>query len=187
MVHLPRLRREEALLFIVDVQDRLINVMMEGERIVYNVALLARAARQLDMPVLVAEQNPERLGHTVPAVREVLQAHAGQFAPISKMQFSACTPEVRDYLAARPHSPILLCGTEAHVCVMQTALDLIELGHTVYVAADAISSRQEWNRKVGWERMRLAGAIPTSTESAIFELLGEAGTDEFRALLPLIK
>lgn len=183
MVHLPRLRPQEALLLIVDVQDKLINVMMEGERVVNNVALLARAARLLEMPIIVAEQNPTRLGATAAPVQEAL----GHYEPVSKMQFSACVPQVRAQLAERPHGPVLLCGTEAHVCVLQTALDLLEMGHTVFVAADAISSRQEWNRKVGWERMRGAGAIATSTESAVFELLGEAGTPEFRALLPYIK
>ena len=82
---------------------------------------------------------------------------------------------------------MLLCGLEAHICVAQTTLDLLDAGKTVFAVYDAISSRQDWNRAVGWQRMVGAGALPTSTESALYEIVGQAGTDDFRALLSLVK
>jgi nicotinamidase-related amidase len=178
-----RLLQDNTALLIVDVQERLVPAMFEAERVVRHCATLATAARQLGLPILITEQNPARLG---PTVTPVLGA-AGPSAPVSKMLFSACTSETCEVLDANKRSTILLCGIEAHVCVLQSALDLIERGYTVFVAHDAIASHQDSNRKIGWERMMRAGALPTSTESAIFELLREAGTADFRALLPLIK
>lgn len=178
----PRLRRAETLLLVVDVQERLIQAMSEGETVIKNSALLARAARQLQSPIIATEQYPAKLGVTVPEIAEHLTE-----APYPKMLFSACTDEVRGALHATGRRTALLCGIEAHVCLLQSALDLIEDGFTVFVARDAISSRTLANKEVGWQRLMAAGALPTSTESAIFELLREAGTSDFKALLPWIK
>ena len=180
---LTRLRRDDTLLLIVDVQERLVPAMFEAERVVRHCGILAAAARRLNLPVVITEQNPQKLG---PTVAPILSA-AGPSAPLAKKLFSACTDETCAAIEKTNRSTILLCGIEAHVCVLQSALDLIERGFTVFVVQDAIASRQESNRKIGWERMMRSGAVPTSTESAIFELLREAGTDDFRALLPLIK
>jgi isochorismate hydrolase len=144
--------------------------------------LLAGAARELGLPVVMTEQYPEKLGHT-----ERHLAKAAQSLPIAKMLFSACTEQTLSVIRATGRRSVLLCGIEAHVCVLQSALDLLEQGFTVFVAEDAIASRRKADRRIGWQRMLGAGALPTSTESAIFELLREAGTDEFRALLPLLK
>ena len=183
MPQLSRLRREETVLLVIDVQEKLLPVMLEAERVARNCALLITAARRLDLPVIVTEQYPARLGATVGPLREAL----GEFTPIEKLRFSALVPPVQALLEGSGRRTILLAGIEGHVCVLQTALDLLEAGYTVFGASDAISSRQAWNRASGWERMRSAGAVPASTESAIFELLGEAGTPDFKALQPLIK
>lgn len=183
MAAIFHLKREDTSLLIVDIQERLAPSMHDYERFVANCVLLARAARQLELPIVVTEQYPEKLGPTLPVIVEA----AGSVAPISKLLFSACTEATLDRLRAAGRSTILLCGNEAHVCVLQTALDLLEEGYTVFVAQDAISSRRESNKQVGWERMRHAGALPTSAESAVFELLREAGTPDFKALLPFIK
>lgn len=180
---LQRLQREETLLLIVDVQERLLPAMAEAEQVESNCVLLARAARQLAIPVLVTEQYPQRLGATVPGIAGVI---AGA-QPHAKMLFSACTDATLAAIGETRRRTVLLCGIEAHVCVLQTALDLIEQEFEVFVAYDAISSRQPSNKQIGWERMRAAGALPTSTESAVFELLREAGTPDFKALLPFIK
>ena len=183
---IPRLRREGALLLVVDVQERLLPAMFEAERVARYGVLLARAARRLDIPVVVTEQYPEKLGPTVAPLREAM----GEFMPIAKMLFSACTDEtMRNLNALREggRTSVLLCGLETHVCVTQTALDLREAGFTVFVPADAVSSRYESDKKAGLERMRGAGAILCSTEMAVFELLREAGTPDFKALLPFIK
>lgn len=183
---LPRLRREETILLIVDVQDRLAPAMFEAEALVRNCTTLAAAAVQMQFPIVVTEQYPERLGATVPEVSAAI-AQSGEMAPVSKMLFSACTESVQATLRELGRPTILMCGIEAHVCVMQSALDLLEAGLQVFVPHDAISSRQESNKQIGWERMLRSGAFPTSTESAIFELLREAGTPDFKAMLRLIK
>lgn len=180
---ISRLRTADTLLLIVDVQERLLPVIFEADRVVRQCTLLARAAAQLHIPIVVTEQYPERLGPTDPAV---LEAAAG--APVlAKMLFSACTPAVQAAITALGRRSIIVCGIEAHVCALQTVLDLREAGYEVFVPYDAISSRTADNRLVGWERMRQAGAVTTSTESAIFELLREAGTPDFKALLPYLK
>lgn len=184
---IPRLRRAETTVLIVDVQERLVPAMLDCEQLVVNCRTLAAVAVQLNLPVIVTEQYPERLGATLPEVTEALSASADTHPPFSKMLFSACTEPVLLKLNELARPTILLCGVEAHVCVMQSALDLREAGFSVFCAWDAISSRGEANKKIGWERMLQSGVVPTSTESAIFELLREAGTPSFKAMLPLIK
>jgi nicotinamidase-related amidase len=175
----PRLNRTECALLIVDVQTRILPEMWEAQRIERNLLMLAHMARRLEIPILVSEQNPEKLGTTLASVREAISP----FEPVAKMRFSAF--EALKPQLNRPQ--ILLCGLESHICVSQTALDLLDDGREVFAVYDAISSRQNWNRQIGWERMKGAGALPSSTESALYELLGEAGTDHFRAMLSLVK
>ncbi|RYX85115.1 isochorismatase family protein [bacterium] len=176
---LPRLNQNDCVLLIVDVQTRLLPEMWEAERVERNIRMLASMARRLGIPIVVSEQNPEKLGTTVASIREAI----GPFDPAAKMRFSAWEA-VKDQID-RPQ--ILLCGLESHICVSQTALDALDDGKTVFAIYDAISSRQSPNRSVGWERMKGAGALPSSTEAALYELLGEAGTDDFRAMLALVK
>lgn len=178
----PRLTRDNALLFICDVQTRLLPAIFESQRVESNIAMLATLARRLELPVVVSEQNSAKIGGTADAIKRAL----GEFEPVEKMRFSAW-PDARTAVENCDRKTVLLCGLEAHICVMQTALDLLDNGYTVFAAYDAISSRREDNRRVGWERIIGAGAIATSSESAIYELLGEAGTDDFRAMLDLVK
>ncbi len=176
---LPRLNPADCTLLIVDVQTRILPEMWEAQRVERNLVMLAQMAQRLEIPVVVSQQNPEKLGHTVASVQEAI----GPFEPVSKMRFSAFEA-VKSQLV---RSQVLLCGLESHICVSQTALDLLDNGKTVFAVYDAISSRQNWNRQIGWERMTRAGAVPSSTEAALYELLGEAGTDDFRAMLSLVK
>ncbi|BCM89950.1 hypothetical protein IAD21_01801 [Abditibacteriota bacterium] len=153
--------------------------MWEAERVERNICMLAKMALRLGIPIVVSEQNPEKLGTTIVSIREAI----GAFEPCAKMRFSAWNA-VKDRMG---RSQILLCGLEAHICVSQTALDALDEGKTVFAVYDAISSRQSPNRQVGWERMKGVGVLPSSTEAALYELLGEAGTDDFRAMLSLVK
>ena len=178
-----RLRREEALLLVVDVQERLLPAMFEAERVARQCALLARTAQQLKIPVAATEQYPEKLGTTIAPLAELLH----DCTPASEMLFSACTPAVMSTLQESGRRSVILCGLESHVCVMQTALDLVENGFHVFVPQDAVSSRYESDKRVGLERMKSVGAVPCSTEMVVFELLREAGTPDFKALLPFIK
>jgi nicotinamidase-related amidase len=181
---ITRLEKEETILLIVDVQERLVPAIYEAEQLLRSCTILAQAAQILKIPLIVTEQYPEKLGATVPEITGVLD----EFQPISKKQFSAYTPEVIDVLKSTSgRQTILLCGVEAHVCVQQTALDLLANGFAVFVARDAISSRTAANAAVGWQRMIGAGAIPVSVESTLFELLQTAGAPEFKAIHQLIK
>lgn len=156
--------------------------MWEAERLERNLKMLAALARRLEIPVVVSEQNPTKIGGTVASIA----AQLGEFSPVEKMCFSAW-PDARVAIENTERKTVLLCGLESHICVSQTALDLLDNGYTVFAAYDAISARQSQNRQVGWERMKGAGALPSSTEAAIYEWLGEAGTDDFRALLQMVK
>jgi len=183
MSTVARLRREETILLVVDVQERLLPVIHEADRVVKNCEILVRGASQLGLPIVAAEQYPKFLGGTAPTLREAL----GDALVVAKMLFSACTAEVMQAIEITGRRSVLVCGIEAHVCVLQTTLDLLDQDYTVFVAGDAISSRTPENHRIGWERMLHAGAVPTSAESAVFELLREAGTPDFKALLPVLK
>ncbi|HVM49507.1 MAG TPA: hydrolase, partial [Candidatus Acidoferrum sp.] len=176
--------RAKAALVVVDVQERLLPAMSERERVVQNTVRLIKGAAVLGVPVLATEQYRKGLGATVP---EVASAIPG-FAPLEKVAFSACGaggfPET---LKATGAADAILCGIEAHVRVTQTCLDLLDKGMRVFVAADAVSSRTAENCRLGLARMREAGAVIASTEMLLFELLGEAGTPEFRKILDLVK
>lgn len=181
---IKRLKREETILMIVDVQERLVPAIHEGTQVIHACGVLAQAAQVLKIPVIVTEQYPEKLGATVPEIVSVVN----NYQPIPKKQFSAWASAVIDILQNNPQrSSILLCGVEAHVCVQQTALDLLANGFDVFVARDAISSRTPANAEIGWQRMIGAGAVPLSVESSLFELLQSAEATEFKAIHQLIK
>lgn len=179
---ISRLTSDNCFLLIVDVQTRLLPEMWEAERIERNIAILGGVARRLEIPVVVTEQNPARIGATTAGIAAAL----GDFEPVAKMRFSAL-PDASSAIEATGRRTAILCGLEAHICITQTTLDLIEAGYTVFAVYDAISSRQENNRRVGWERMKAVGCVPSSTESAVFELLTTAASPQFKAILPLIK
>jgi nicotinamidase-related amidase len=179
-----RLTRAQAGLVVVDIQERLLPAIFEKERVQENAVRLIRGAGVLQVPVFATEQYRKGLGATVP---EVAAAVPG-FAPMEKVAFSACG--AGGFIAAltgKRVSDVILCGIEAHVCVTQTCLDLLDNGFRVFVPADAVSSRTSENYRVGVDRMRAAGAAIVSTEMVLFELLEQAGTAEFKQILALVK
>jgi len=179
-----RLRREDAVLVVIDVQERLAAAMAERERVEANALRLVRLAHLLGVPVVATEQYPKGLGPTVAGLRGEL----GDRAPIEKLTFDCCgEPGFLAAVGALGRRTLLLAGMEAHVCVLQTALGLLGRGLGVHVAADAVCSREAENARTGLELLRDAGAVVTCTETAVFQLLGRAGTAEFKAALPLIK
>ena len=143
-------------------------------------ATLVQGAEAMEIPIIVTEQYPKGLGRTAPEIADVLPEGV---APIEKVSFSAPRAEGFD-LAGRDQA--LVCGIETHVCVNQTALDLLAEGVEVQVALDAVDSRSEQNKAIGLERMERAGAVVTSVETALFELLGRAGTEEFKQVQKLV-
>jgi nicotinamidase-related amidase len=174
------LDRGRAALVVVDVQEAFRPAVIDFERVAGAAATLVRGARILDLPVIVTQQYPKGLGSTVPELAE----HLDGIEPIDKVCFSAAAADGFD-LEGRDQA--LICGIESHVCVSQTAHDLLDRGVQVHVARDAVSSRTEENRELGLHKMEHAGAVVTSVETALFELLGAAGTDEFKQVQALVK
>ncbi|MBI3456435.1 MAG: hydrolase [Candidatus Rokubacteria bacterium] len=181
-----RLDRERTALLIVDVQERLFGAMdpEQREAMVRNLKILAAGARRLGMPLVVTEQYPKGLGHTLPELRDAL----GPIEPISKVTFSCCAVDgFTDGLRRRGTRAVVLAGLETHVCVLMTALDLMADGFAVHVPWDGTVSRTRQNWEVGLALLRGEGAVVTTTETVLFQLLRRADTDDFRALAPLLK
>jgi nicotinamidase-related amidase len=174
------LDRERAALIVVDVQEAFRPVVLDFERVADNVATLVRGARVLGVPVVVSEQYPKGLGRTVPELAE----HLDGVEPLEKVCFSVADADGFD-LDGRDQA--LVCGIESHVCVSQTAHGLLDRGLEVHVARDAVSSRSQENKELGLHKMEGSGVVLTSVETALFELLGAAGTDEFKQVQELVK
>ena len=171
------LRADSSLLVIVDVQEKLAEVMNERDALFKNIERLAKSARQLQVPVLLTEQLPDKLGPT----REEISGSLAGAPVIPKSAFSCCgEPKFIEALESSEKKQILLCGIEAHICILQTALELIENGFEVFIAADAVSSRDPENKRLAVERMRQHGVEIVVTESVLFEWLRDAAHPAFR-------
>ncbi|MCL2524990.1 MAG: hydrolase [Betaproteobacteria bacterium] len=176
--------RDKSLLLVVDIQEKLAPAIHESAAVTANAARLLRASAQLAVPAFVSEQYVRGLGGSLAAIREA----AGHAHFFEKTHFScAAEPGALDLLRATDRCQIILTGAESHVCVLQTACGLLEAGFAVFLVADATSSRTPANRAAASERLRALGAQVVTTEMVLFEWLHRAGTNEFRALLPLIK
>ena len=178
-----KLARGTAALVLVDVQQKLLPAIHDREALVASCAKLARGMAALGVPIVWTEQNPKGLGPTVPEVAELLPGEA-----VTKVSFSCCgEPAFAEAVAALGRTQLVLAGIESHVCVWQTAADLLDGGHEVHICADAVSSRTPANRQIGLDRARAAGAAITSVEMALFELLDTAGDPAFKAILQIVK
>lgn len=178
------LDRTQSLLLVVDIQDRLVPAILDADTVVDNTERLIRAARRLDVPLAASEQYRKGLGETVADVRDRL-ADAER---LEKMTFDATRdPDFRAHIAGMSRQQAVIVGTEAHVCVLQTALGCLGMGIQPWVVADAVGSRATANRDLALDRLRQAGAVVVSTEMVLFEWLERAGTDDFRALRELIR
>ena len=170
---------EKSCLLIIEVQERLMRAVHQSSRVVGNSAWLMKIAARLDVPMLLSEQYPRGLGHTEPD----LVALAPDGAIMEKVHFScAAEPSCLERINNSGREQIILTGAEAHVCVLQTALGLHQLGKAVYVVADAISSRDPINVELALGRLRGAGVAVVSREMVAFEWLHRAGTDDFREI-----
>jgi nicotinamidase-related amidase len=176
-------QREHTALLVVDVQERLMPVIHENDRIFANVNKLLRGAEILALETIITEQYPKGLGNTCKEVE--LPANANI---IEKVCFSCMLSEpVSDQLKLTNVKDVIICGVESHICVLKTTLDALKAGYNVHVVADAVSSRTPENKQLALERMRQAGAFITSVEMILFMLLDQAGTEEFKAISKLIK
>jgi nicotinamidase-related amidase len=179
------LSREHSMLVVVDMQEPFLAAIKVRQLIEDNIAFLLQTAQLLGIPILATLQNRERLGETVPTVSTYLPEEP---APVDKLCFSCLGAEgFAKALQETGRRQVVLTGIEAHICIMQTALDLLKSGYRVHVPYDAVASRSKLDWKYALFRLQHAGAIITSVESVIYEWLYQAGTDEFRQILPLIK
>jgi nicotinamidase-related amidase len=198
---------QECCLIVVDVQGKLAQLMTDREALFKNLRILIQAAKILQIPILWCQQVPEALGPTVPEIAELLTAPrvegvvppdarppvpavlgATPITPIDKASFSCCGQEqFNAQLNTLGREQVLLCGIETHVCIYQTAMDLMEGGLDVTVVADAVSSRTEQNRQIALTRLAAEGAHISSTEMALFELLRTARHPQFREVARLVK
>lgn len=173
------LHKDEAVIVIVDIQERLAAVMSERKKVIDNCLHLIEIAKLLQIPILVNEQYPKGLGPTVSEIRDALPS----YEPVEKMFFSCCGQRsFLDRLADPGKRKIILCGMETHVCVLQSCIGLLNEGYAVHVVSDAVCSRTQENFGTAIEYMRDAGAVVTSTETVLFQLLEKAGTEEFKTI-----
>ena len=178
-------RAEESVLVVVDVQDRLLPSIHESDRVLRNVDILLKAAAARPVPVIVTEQYAKGLGPTAAAVRDILPAGT---PVVEKMTFASTgEPAFNDALERTARRRIVLCGTEAHVCVLQTGLGLLAAGYRVHLVADAVSSRTPANHTAAVDRLRAAGASIVTTEMVVFEWTERAGTPLFKTMLGLVR
>jgi nicotinamidase-related amidase len=178
------LDRENTLLLVVDIQGNLAQQMYEKEVLFRNVRKLIQGIQVLGLPIVWAEQIPEKLGPTIPEVANLLTG----MRPIPKSSFSCCgNPDIMQAIEKNHRQQVLVCGIEVHICVYQTSAELVSKGYAVQVVADAVSSRQLGNKEIGLAKAREAGASITSVETVLFELMQKAEGDEFRQLVKIVK
>src|SRR5512133_2345939 len=180
------LEADSTALIVVDIQEKLLPPIFEKERLVRNAQLLLRLARILEIPVLATTQYAKGLGPTVPEIASLLPP--GEVT--DKTAFSCFGSDrfcssIRELPGIR--NTLVVCGMETHICVLQTVLGALNQGFLVHVASDAVSSRAEWNWQIGLRRMEIAGALISSTETIIYELLRGSGTTAFKEMLQYLK
>jgi nicotinamidase-related amidase len=175
----------QASLLLVDIQDRLLPAMEDGARVVERSAILLKVAKELGVPVAISEQYPKGLGHTVS------QLTSNDAIVFEKLTFSCWRDDsikshfIRLHDAGRPQ--VIVAGIEAHVCVLQTCIDMAQAGFAVYAVADSMSSRKRESAELAFSRMRDTGVQMVTSEMVVFELLEKAGTPQFKAISALIK
>jgi len=179
-----RLTDDRSVLVVVDIQEKFKDIIHGMGEVIARARRLVEFCQELDIPVLVTEQYPRGLGETVAAVRDGFNG----FDPVEKMHFScAGSPDFNRALEKTRRDQVILCGIETHVCVYQTAADLLRAGRQVVVAADAVSSCSAANRQLGLDAMRALGVQVLGTQMLMFEILRVAGTERFRKVAPLLK
>lgn len=182
--NLDFLNRSDCILLLVDIQKTLLDLCAEAERLSFNAAALIEAARVFHIPVLCSVHNKEKLGGFLPE----LTGQIPNPRMLDKLEFNCFENQsIAEAVRETGRRTLLLAGIETHVCIFHTGVGALRLGYRVHVASDAVASRSVLNRETGLRRLDRAGAVISSTEMIVFELLNRAGTGEFRSLLPLLK
>lgn len=178
------LKAENCCLVVIDIQGKLASLMHNKEEFYTNVVRMIRAAKVLEIPIIWNEQIPEKLGTTIDQIKDAVS----QDAPLAKTTFSCCgNADFTNALEKTKRKDVLVVGMETHVCVYQTAIDLIGSGYNVHVVADAVSSRNPDNKTIGLNAMNEAGAKISSVEMCLFEMLVKAEGDQFKQIIKIIK
>jgi len=177
------LNRDEAVLLIIDIQEKLVPAMKQGEQVIKNAYTLIATAQKLGIPIIATEQYPKGLGRTVPN----LVNHLDPGSVFEKISFTGCIPDVLRSIKTLGRKKIIITGMETHVCVFQTVRDLLKEDYEAFIASDAVCSRTEANYLNGLSLMSSMGAVITNTETIFFDLLKRAGTPEFKELSRLVK
>ena len=181
---ISKLDKEKTGLLIIDVQEKLMQVMGRRQRVADNITKLVLLSNLFDFPVFLTEQYPKWLGPTLPEVAESLPA----YQPISKLHFNCCDVDAfNNCLDSEDLRNVIVTGVESHICVFQTCVSILERGYRVHVPQDAVDSRTDENWRVGLDLMKQAGAVITSTETVIYQILKKAGTKEFKQMLKVMK
>lgn len=177
------LKHEDAVLMVIDIQEKLVPTMKYGHDVVKSTNILIETAEAFEMPVIVTEQYPKGLGKTV----EKIHLDGDKAKVFEKMSFCGLTPEVEEYLRSTYRKSVIITGMETHICVYQTVRDLLSKGYQVFVARDGVCSRTKENYRNGLALMSEMGAVVSNTETLMFDLLKLSGTPEFKKLSKLIK
>lgn len=178
------MKREDTLFVVIDFQERLMPVMFGKEELEDKVCRLAAGMKELGIPKIVTQQYTKGIGETIPSVAEAL----GEFFPIDKTSFSCMNnEEFKEQLQAAGKGTVVACGIESHICLQQTVLQLLNEGYKVYVPVDCVSSRSQEDKMVSIARMGEAGAVMTTYEAILYELLGNAKAPEFKAISKIVK
>lgn len=177
------LNREDTVLMMIDIQERLVPVMKYKDQVIDNNKILMTAAKEMKFPIIATEQYPKGLGRTVPELLDIID----EGNVYAKNSFTAYTDEVKGALESLGKKKVLVTGMETHVCVFQTVRDLINDGYSVFLVKDAVASRTKSNFTNGLDLMKSLGAVITNTETAVFDLLKVSGTPEFKVMSKMIK
>jgi len=178
------LNKNNAVLVIVDIQDKLAVIMSERQKVTANCIHLIEAAKLLNIPIVLTEQYPKGLGTTINEIKDALPS----YKPFEKVTFDCCKGNgFSEKIGSLRKTHIILTGMETHICVLQTCLGLLEKGYLVHLSSDAVCSRKKADYKTGRNMMRDAGAVITCTETVLFQLLERAGTPEFKEIVKRIR
>ena len=179
-----KLKKEEAILLLIDIQEKMMPAIKNKEELEATVLKLAKGCKILDVPILISQQYTKGLGETIPVLKEAI----GEFDPIEKISFSCCCePSFVFALEKIGRKKVIVAGVEAHICVQQTVLDLLEMGYQVYLINDCVGSRSNNDKKYAQRRMAENGAVGTTMEAVLFELCEHAKIPKFKEISNLIK
>ncbi|MCI4625359.1 MAG: hydrolase [Candidatus Magnetoovum sp. WYHC-5] len=195
MIGRYELNEEDCILIILDIQEKLAAAVLDKESVIENALHLIELCKLHNIPIIVTEQYPKGIGHTVAELAQSLAQSPAQSIEgfnsvniVEKLTFSCCgAPSFAEQLKVIDRKKVIICGIEAHICVLQTTIDLLKNGYTVHIVKDGVSSRMRENKEVALNYMQQAGAIITTTETVLFQILKKAGTDKFKIISKRVK